>query len=78
MLIHECVECKTLSINRIAADDDPRTVLEVFQASLILGTQIHAVFIQNGIDVLKAEDADILYSQLYGQNQIQISEPAMT
>ena len=78
MLVHECVECKSLSINRIAADDDPGTVLEVFQTSLMLGTQIHAVFVQNGIDVLKAEDADILYSQLYGQNQIQISEPAMT
>ena len=23
MLIHECIECRTLSINRIAADDDP-------------------------------------------------------
>lgn len=78
MLVHECVECKSLSINRIAADDDPGTVMEVFQTSLTLGTQIHAVFIQNGIDVLKAEDADIPYCQLYGRRQIQISELAVS
>jgi hypothetical protein len=78
MLVHECVECKSLSINRIAADDDPGTVMEVFQSSLMLGTQIHAVFIQNGIGVLKIEDADILYCQLYGRRQIQISELAVT
>ena len=34
MLIHECVECKVLSINRIAADDDLATILAVFEESL--------------------------------------------
>ena len=68
MLIHECIECKALSINRIAADDDPGTIMEVFQTSLTLGHQIYAVFIQNGIDVLNAEDANILYYQLHGRN----------
>jgi hypothetical protein len=68
MLIHECVECKALSINRIAADDDSETIMDVFQASLVLGHQFHAVLLQNGIDILNANDADILYNQLYGRN----------
>src|SRR5262245_51293735 len=34
MLIHECMECAALSINRIAADDDSESILRVFQESL--------------------------------------------
>src|SRR5512136_742535 len=33
MLIHLCAECRHLSINRIAADDDSQTVLTVFDDS---------------------------------------------
>jgi hypothetical protein len=36
MLIHECVECRTLSINRIAADDDSETSW-LFSESFTLG-----------------------------------------
>src|SRR5918996_3785658 len=36
MLIHACVECKALSINRIAADDDSETILSIFHESLML------------------------------------------
>lgn len=68
MLIHECVECKTLSINRIAADDDPATIMEVFQASQTLGHTFFADCERHGISILKAEDADILATGLYGRN----------
>src|SRR5512138_3138128 len=34
MLIHQCIECGSLSINRIAADDDSATIIAVFQASM--------------------------------------------
>ena len=68
MLIHECVECKSLSINRIAADDDPGTVLSVFEASLIFGHQSQVLYEQHGIVTLNADDIEIVYTQLYGQN----------
>jgi hypothetical protein len=68
MLVHECVECRSLSINRIAADDTPSTILDVFQTSLTLGYQMYALFEQNGISVLKAGDEDILRAQLYGRH----------
>jgi len=67
MLIHECVECRTLSINRIAADDDSETVMAVFQESFTLGQQVQAVCQQYGILILKAEDAGIVQTQLYGR-----------
>jgi len=67
MLIHECVECRTLSINRIAADDDSETVIAVFQESFTLGQQVQAVCQQYGILILKAEDVGIVQTQLYGQ-----------
>jgi hypothetical protein len=66
MLIHECVECKTLSINRIAADDDSTTVIAVFQESLMLGRQIQAICREQGIAILSIEDTEIVYTQLYG------------
>ena len=67
MLIHECTECKTLSINRIAADDDSATVMAVFQESLTLSHQIRAICKEQGIVTLDAEDMEIIYTQLYGR-----------
>jgi hypothetical protein len=66
MLIHECMECKALSINRIAADDDPEVVTAVFQISLQLHPQMHFVCQQYGIVVLKAKDTPAVYKRLYG------------
>jgi len=67
MLIHECVECGDLSINRIAADDDPDSVMEAFRASLTLGRQIHSKCNAQGITVLT--DVDAVSGQLYGQGE---------
>jgi len=67
MLIHECVECKILSINRIAADDDSGTVISVFQESLKFGREIHSLCLEHGIIPLETEDSQIVYTQLYGR-----------
>lgn len=66
MLIHECVECKCLSINRIAADDDPEAVLSVFQSSLTVSRS--TLYEQYGIVTLNTGDLEIVHAQLYGQN----------
>jgi hypothetical protein len=68
MLIHECIECKVLSINRIAADDDSGTVMTVFQDSLMLDYQIHHRCLENGILILMAEDSEVVHTQLYGHH----------
>lgn len=64
MLVHVCTECETISINRIAADDDPTMVLDVFQASLKLETSM--ISMQQNILMLRMEDADLIQTQLYG------------
>ena len=65
MLIHQCIECGSLSINRIAADDDPDSVMEVFRASQSLSHQTRAECDSQGIILL--EDAGSVTAQLYGE-----------
>lgn len=67
MLIHQCVECKALSINRIAADDDSMRVMAVFQESFMLGRQFHAMCQEQGIGILSTEDTKVVHTQLYGR-----------
>jgi hypothetical protein len=66
-LIHECMACKTLSINRIAADDDSETVMTIFHESLLFGQELQCVCRLAGIVILNAEDTKIVYRQLYGR-----------
>ena len=70
MLVHECIECGTLSINRIAADDDTSTIMTVFQSSL--ENQAHSTYETFGITMLTDHDMDALYKQLYGGRVVQV------
>lgn len=67
MLIHQCIECEGLSINRIAADDDPESILTVFQDSLLHSHQIRDHCSRQGIGMLGAEAVGMLHVQLQGQ-----------
>jgi len=67
MLIHECIECGTLSINRIAADDDPDSILKVFHESWSLSHLICSMYKNLGIIALDAQDAEFVHIQLYGR-----------
>lgn len=71
MLVHQCIECGTLSINRIAADDDPSNIIEVFQASI--NNQMQVLCEGYGILLLKSYDVEILHQQLYGGMEVPIS-----
>jgi hypothetical protein len=73
MLVHECVDCGALSINRIAADDDSSTLLAVFQASI--GSPVHSRCEAQGILTLKASDLHIVQRQLYG-SRVEVAVPA--
>ena len=68
MLIHECTECGSLSINRIAADDDSESILEIFNTSLKNSSQLRARSEADGIIMLDTEDGELVRSQLFGQN----------
>lgn len=67
MLIHECIECQALSINRIAADDDSANILAIFEESLELDQQTHLALQQYGIMILSTEAISLVHRQLYGR-----------
>jgi len=66
MLIHECMECGDLSINRIAADDDPESIMDVFRESFSLSTSIRQKCDMQSIMIVK--DLDAISMQLFGQS----------
>ena len=66
MLIHLCTECESLSINRIAADDVPQTVFNVYAASFRLDTFSQTRLDSSGIRALTAEDGDLVRARLFG------------
>jgi hypothetical protein len=70
MLIHRCLDCGILSINRIAADDDAETILGVFRSSL--EDQIHTLCETNGITALRSIDSVVLHRQLFGEGGIAV------
>ena len=69
MVIHLCSECGKASINRLAADDTPDVIMDIYRGSLEMDgltlTQLEA----GGIRVLQAMDVGYVQSQLYGQRQ---------
>ena len=66
MLVHQCLECGALSINRVAADDASSTLLSVFQESL--AKEADRFCDEYGILMLSARDMDTVCKQLYGNN----------
>ncbi len=66
MLVHACMECKALSINRIAADDDPQELFAVFEASFLMDTSRRNRLCARNICVLDAVDMDLVDVQLFG------------
>lgn len=64
MLVHQCVECGAISINRVAADDDSSTLLSIFRESL--RTDSNRQCEGYGIQLLHEWDIDALCKQLFG------------
>ena len=66
MLTHECADCGSLSINRIAADDDSESILTVFQDSLRQSHQKFRLCEGQGILMLGTEALQAVQAQLFG------------
>lgn len=73
MLIHQCVVCGKVSINRIAADDDTQTVVEVFESSFALDPLQKTQFEQDGIEALGPGDQSIVQVQLFGLSSLNMA-----
>jgi len=66
MLVHLCMHCEDVSFNRIAADDDAETLLDVFHASLTLPARTQNLLLENEIVVLAPDSLPVLQLQLFG------------
>jgi len=69
MLVHLCIECGSISINRIASDDDFQRILEVFDASDGLPDNLLASLQDRGIALLEYENLEEVNRQLFGVYQ---------
>jgi hypothetical protein len=67
MLVHLCVDCDDVSINRIAADDDAQTLLDIFSASFSLPSRTHGLLLVNDVDILAPDSLPLVQLQLFGQ-----------
>ena len=67
MLVHLCTDCERISINRIAADDVPQAIMEVFEASLVSLDRLMQQGMISEINLLGDRSFEIVYQQLYGQ-----------
>lgn len=69
MLVHRCMGCGGLAINRIAADDDPFKIISMVQnpkGQKVLEEQCR----QQGILLLNREDLPLVNQRLFGQKHL--------
>ena len=67
MLVHLCTDCGDISINRIAADDDAHSLLEVYRASITLAARLRGQILIDEIEVLLPETLPQVQLQLFGR-----------
>ncbi len=67
MVIHQCHDCGQISINRIAADDEPEMVLKIFKDSQHLNQEILDKLKEESIRSLTKEDGKEVMIQLFGR-----------
>jgi hypothetical protein len=68
MIIHQCVGCEKISINRIAADDDTALLLAVFESGQNLEPELRRHIQSEGIQILGAEDKELVHTRLFGKS----------
>ena len=66
MLIHQCLKCGKISINRLAADDDNQAILEVFEQSKQMDLEQRQQLKVQGIKLLDEKDKKEIFTQLFG------------
>ena len=66
MLVHRCEYCGDLSINRVAADDDPLKLIDVFEHKSPEIDQLHRACQDHGISMLTRINRSMLMTNLFG------------
>ncbi|MCK9187416.1 MAG: RNHCP domain-containing protein [Candidatus Colwellbacteria bacterium] len=67
MIVSECLNCGKVSINRIAADDEEKAILSLFNNSLKLGEEKVKNLSSQKIDIIKEGDKKDVFIRLFGK-----------
>jgi DNA-directed RNA polymerase subunit RPC12/RpoP len=67
LLVHLCAECGKVSLNRLAADDDPEHLEAVLRAASRLGNQARLKLALTGVSLLDEAELASVRAQLYGE-----------
>jgi hypothetical protein len=73
MLVHCCTQCGHLSINRIAADDDPKQLLAVYEQQSPDKYHIKKLCREKGISLLKCTERPLLHARLFGDYSVEVT-----
>lgn len=74
MIVHRCTDCGGLSINRIAADDDPVQLLAALNGPAGERIALQSACVRQGIHLLGEADRPLVLTQLYGEDVEQIDK----
>jgi len=66
MLIHECSQCRKISLNRISGDDSSEEILSLFELSREISSEKGKELEKRGIYVCKEKDREEITAQLFG------------
>ncbi|MEA3344208.1 MAG: RNHCP domain-containing protein [Patescibacteria group bacterium] len=66
MIIHKCISCGKISINRIASDDNSNAILKVFEESKKLNSIERKQLQEKEIYLLTNQDKEKILIQLFG------------
>ena len=67
MVIHQCQDCGQITINRIAADDEPQIILKVFEKSKKLDKEMVERLKNEDISLLDESNKEEIKTQLFGK-----------
>jgi DNA-directed RNA polymerase subunit RPC12/RpoP len=66
MIIHKCVRCGKISINRILAEDNPDEIMKVFELGEKIDEEQKKKLENGGIGVLENKDREEVKTQVFG------------
>lgn len=66
MIIHKCLNCGKLSINRIAGDDSNSAIMNLFEKSQKIDSRLLKEIKKEKIKLLKEKDRKEINAQLFG------------
>lgn len=67
MIVHECLKCGKISINRIAADDNPDEIIKLLDLSITINENTKSKLKLLGINISGEEDREEIKHQIFGK-----------